>query len=272
MYGGCREVSSIICIIMKIKRCSFEQDMKDALALLPSADFSLLWGKALPVPHKQGSIFRHMKNWPELWGLTFDEAKEQLTMAMGQIQDEVYPLFLQYTSDINKAQLIWEFTDNTNKNLPKKFDEGTLARAYAWYWWPYQWRMYFNNKIHWWFANRWKQQSLRKVWVHEILHLLWLWHSEVKEDVMRPFNLPENIINITEDTKLWLEKIYWKIVNPIRVKAKILLTNFFPSYNSVKRLWKSQLIIVCLLLWLSSAHKNSEDIAKLIRGNLNSQK
>ncbi len=120
-----------------------------------------------------------------------------------------WKVFFKETNDKLKAYVNIYFKKNWDQWMPDTFNNNAIAFAYHPQNWPNDWSIYFNESFKFWLKNTNNYRNLKKVFVHELWHVLNLWHSTDWYDVMYATQSTfYNKILFTQDTKHLLDKIY----------------------------------------------------------------
>lgn len=120
-----------------------------------------------------------------------------------------YPIQFKSTTDKSLAPILIGFYNNDTFGLPRKFEIGVLAYAFANFDnFKYASDMYFNDSYQWSEMNKPSIFNLCKTFVHECLHALGFDHSDNQEDILYWQYQPNDEINFSEDTQAAIKTRY----------------------------------------------------------------
>lgn len=195
---------------------------------LTPAEFNTIHGKKHVFP--QGGCFKwHIANFTE------DTTKYKTILAFYKAFAIIEPLFgglkFEGTSNIEETQLTLYFTHNGHPTITQStpFDEGVLAHAYA-----HAGVIFFNDAFNWdemsdKDADTW---NLTKVAVHELLHLMFLGHSDEVADIMYWAAENDGIINVTQDTIDGIKFLYGNyFLDADKQQPTIDILNIMNTFN-----------------------------------------
>jgi hypothetical protein len=132
------------------------------------------------MPTDNGRIYWHLLNNNQ--DMPIEKTVAHFKEAMDRLNDIIYPIRMQATSDPEKAHITMYFCEDGDENLPKPFED---SLAYAYY--PFTDRkgeQYYNDHYDWTNTRRF---SLTRTIMHETLHSLGIPHNEIdKECLMTP--------------------------------------------------------------------------------------
>lgn len=210
-------------------------------------------------PTKDNKIYWHLENF------TPDMPKYKTILAFTQAFLEWQPYFENIlfvpTDDPNKAQIKMKFANNDTVGLPIKFDEETLAYAYAPYKGYYHGTMWLNEDVQWSEMSKPKHFILKLVVVHELGHIFNIGHSKHPNEIMQPVYNEQNYI--TEDSILAIKDLYGDYLNN-SIDFKTYVVKLLPNEKSLRKLYKKDLIVLAELLNVQLIKTNKNNIIKIL--------
>lgn len=142
-----------------------------------------------------------------------------VNQAFALIQPHMGKVRFKQVLNKSEAQIVIGFYNNGNPGLPHNFKDTTLAYAFL----ANNTNakniigdMFFNEKFSWGINHGGGNISFRKVFLHEVLHSLGMFHqTHTRTGILYPTYTANNSISITQDTINGLKHLYSKYDGPV---------------------------------------------------------